>query len=405
MPIRICRYCANLSAFYDGHNNTMGPGVGAKNADPNMQVVIGGLVSGAEYIRGMVDWCREFRGYKPNGEVNICWDVINYHVYTDNTSSSQSGTSTRGAAPEVTNAGEKADAFIQVSNELCHGVPVWITETGFDVNQGSPLKAVPIGSKSALDTQADWILRTALFSARHGIQKVYFYQLYDDNDSGMIFSTSGLINGNGTRRPVADFMYQTKLLFGEYSYVRTLGQDPIVDQYSRNGELMYVLVVPDEIGRTVPYSLSIGSSTSARIYRPVAGSDAMAWTDVQAIDGLVNLTVGETPLFVVPGTASNARLAAAQAESGPEVSWEVTVFPNPLVQDHLQIGLNGGGESPLEIRLFDAARGTLHYEGTLPAGEGTTRHRLDMSKMPGGEYILEVKQNEKRTFKKVVYLR
>ncbi len=398
-------YCANLSAFYDGHKNTMGPGVGAKNADPNMQVVIGGLVSGPEYIRGMVDWCREFRGYKPNGDVDICWDVINYHVYTDNTSSSQSGTSTRGAAPEVTNAGEKADEFIRVSNQLCHGVPVWITETGFDVNPGSPLKAVPIGAKSALDTQADWILRTALFSARHGIQKVYFYQLYDDNDSGVIFSSSGLISSNGTRRPAADFLLQTKTLFGDYTYVRTLGQDPLVDLYSRNGEQMYVLVVPDEIGRTVSYNLSIGSSTSARIYRPVAGSDAMAWTDVPAPGGVLNLTVGETPVFVVPGTASNARVAADLSERVPEVSWDVTVFPNPVVQDHLQITLEGGVDAPLEIRLFDATRGTLHYEGTLPAGGSATRHRLDMSKMPGGEYILEVKQNEKRTFKKVVYYR
>ncbi|WP_373330633.1 carbohydrate-binding protein [Salmonirosea aquatica] len=395
-------YCANLSAFYDGHMNTMGPGVGAKNADPNMQIVIGGLVSGPEYIRGMVDWCREFRGYKPNGEVNLCWDVINYHIYTDNTSSSQSGTSTRGAAPEVTNAGEKTDAFIRVSDELCHGLPVWITETGFDVHPNSPLKAVPIGDKSALDTQADWILRMSLFSARHGIQKVFFYQMYDDNDWGGIFGSSGLINGNGTRRPAADFLLQTKTQFGEYNYVRTLGQDPIVDQYSHNGELMYALVVPDEVGRTVSYTLSIGASTSARVYRPVAGSDTLAWVDMPATDGMLTLTVGETPLFVVPGTASNVRMGVEEPQAaGP---WEVTVFPNPVVRDFLHVTLENGLDQDVEIRLFDATRGTLHYEGTLPFAGKTIRHRLDMSKLVGGEYILEVRQNEKRTFKKVVYL-
>ena len=397
-------YCANLSAFYDGHNNTMGPGVGAKNADPTMQVVIGGLVSGPEYIRGMVDWCREFRGYKPNGEVNLCWDVINYHVYTDNTSSSQSGTSTRGAAPEVTNAGEKADEFIRVSDELCHGLPVWITETGFDVHPNSPLKAVPIGDKSALDTQADWILRMALFSARHGIQKVFFYQMYDDNDWGGIFGSSGLIDGNGNRRPSADFLMQTKTLFGEYTYAQTLGQDPLVDRYTRNGQDMYMLVVPDEIGRTVSYSLSIGSATSARIYRPVAGSDTMAWTDVQAPNSQVSLTVSETPVFVVPGDASNARLAVEPAEIPGEGTWEVTVYPNPVVRDFLQVALENGTNQAVEIRLFNAVRGTLHHEAMLTTGEKNLRHRLDMTQLSAGEYILEVRQNDKRAFKKVVYL-
>lgn len=397
-------YAANLSAFYDGHNNTMGPGVGAKNADSNMQVVIGGLVSGPEYIRGMVDWCREFRGYKPNGEVNICWDVINYHVYTDNTSSSQSGTSTRGAAPEVTNAGEKADEFIRVSDELCHGVPVWITETGFDVHPSSPLKAVPIGDKSALDTQADWILRMALFSARHGIEKVFFYQMYDDNDWGGIFGSSGLVNGNGTRRPAADFLLQTKTLFGEYAYTRTLGQDPIVDQYTRNGEVMYMLVVPDEIGRTASYTLNIGSSTSARIYRPVAGSGAMAWTDVSAPEGTVQLTVGETPMFVVPGVASNARQAAELSGNAPEEAWEVTVYPNPVVEGPLHLTLENSTGQPLTIRLFDASRGRLHYVKKVATPEKNFQHRMNLPRLPAGEYMLEVTQNEKRSLKKVVYL-
>ena len=170
-------YAANLSAFYDGHKNTMGPAIGIKNADPNMKVVIAGLVTGPDYIKGMVDWCKEFRGYHADGSVNLCWDIVNFHLYTDNTSSSQSGSSTRGAAIETTNAGQTLDEFMKVSHEICRDMPVWITETGFDVHQSSPIKAVAIGNKSALVTQGDWILRTALFSARKGIEKVFFYQI------------------------------------------------------------------------------------------------------------------------------------------------------------------------------------------------------------------------------------
>ena len=397
-------YCANLSAFYDGHKNTLGPGVGVKNADPNMQVVIGGLVSGPEYVRGMVDWCREFRGYRSDGQVNICWDVINYHVYTDNTSSSQSGTSTRGAAPEVTNAGEKADEFIRVSNELCAGVPVWITETGFDVNQGSPLKAVPIGSKSALETQADWILRTALFSARHGVQKVFFYQMYDDNESGLIFSTSGLINSNATRRPAADYLFQTNALFGDYTYVGTLHQDPIVDQYISNGEIMYMLVVPDEVGRVENYNLSIGYSTSARIYKPVVGSDSMQWIDMAAPNGIVTLTVGETPLFVVPGPASNARVGAAEnskPDPWADASADVVVYPNPAA-DYFKISLDNSSGGTVEISIFDASRGVLYRRLVFPAGQKRIDRQINARNMPKGMYIIDIRQQERRTMKKVL---
>lgn len=396
-------YAANLSAFYDGHKNTMGAGVGVKNADPNMKVVIGGLVSGAEYIRGMVDWCKEFRGYKPNGQVNLCWDVINYHVYTDDASSSQSGTSTRGAAPEKSSAGAKADAFIRVSDELCYGLPVWITETGFDVNQQSPLKAIPIGQKSALLTQADWILRTSLFSARHGIQRVFFYQMYDDNPSGAMFATSGLLNDDGTRRPAADYLRQTKDLFGAYAYVRTVNQDPIVDEYTADGKRIYALVVPDEVGRSTTYDLSVGNATEARVYRPTAGRDSMAWTNVKVTNGQVRLEVGETPLFVVLDPTDNPNPVITSI-SPPGAALEVLVYPNPVAEGRFQIVVENDGSGEIEINLFSASLGTRYRQVTLPAGRPRSDYQMDISKLSGGEYIIEVKQNEKRAFKKIINL-
>ncbi|WP_240543764.1 hypothetical protein [Spirosoma foliorum] len=85
-------YAANLSAFYDGHKNTLGPGVGVKNADPSVTVVMGGMSTATtDYIRAMIDWCKEFRGYRPDGSVNLCWDVINQHLYANDAQSSQGG--------------------------------------------------------------------------------------------------------------------------------------------------------------------------------------------------------------------------------------------------------------------------------------------------------------------------
>lgn len=397
-------YAANLSAFYDGHKNTMGVGVGVKNADPSVKVVIGGLASassGSDYVKGMIDWCKQYRGYKPDGSVNLCWDIINYHMYSDNTSSSQSGTSTRGAAPEVTPINKIAEDFRQTAHQQSYDMPVWITEAGYDVNQGSPLRAIPIGNKSALETQADWILRTALFYARMGIDKVFFYQLYDDNSTGGMFGTSGLANGdNVTRRPAADFLLQTKKLFKDYTYKETLNRNPFVDRYERSGTSMYMLVVPDEVGRTTPYTLDLGNATQARIYRPKVGGDDMSLEVATTNQGKLQLTVTETPLFVVPGNAApNARQAAVSDVKSLEES--VTVYPNPTV-DFVTVQAERASVDPVRVRLFDVGTGHIHQRLAIPNSGGHFSGKMDLTQLPAGNYLLEIKQGDERVLRKVL---
>ncbi|MDQ6480847.1 carbohydrate-binding protein [Dyadobacter sp. LHD-138] len=404
-------YAANLSAFYDGHKNTMGPAIGVKNADPNMKVVIAGLVTGPDYVKGMVDWCKEFRGYKADGSVNLCWDIVNFHLYTDNGSSSQSGTSTRGAAPEVTIANTILDGFVNVSHELSQDMPVWITEAGYDVHQESPLKAIPIGNKTALETQGDWILRTSLFSARHGISKVFFYQMYDDNSYGGMFGTSGLVNADMSRRPAADYLYQVNKLFGAYAYQETTNQDPIVDRYALDGKSLYIVTVPDEQGRTASHTLNIGNFTGAKIYRPKAGSDNMEMEEVALTAGNLTFTATETPTFIIPTTANNARQArtdsalftntlAAPVEN-MNLHKTVMVYPNPSVSD-ITIDMKNKSNAPIEINLFDASAGRLHKQVKIEKGNTSEKKKIDISTLPTGVYILEIKQGNERAFRKVI---
>ena len=78
------QYAANMSAFYDGNMGKLGSDAGVKTADPSMQVVMGGLASAdIKYVQGMIDWCKANRGYKKDGSVNLCFDVINYHLYSN----------------------------------------------------------------------------------------------------------------------------------------------------------------------------------------------------------------------------------------------------------------------------------------------------------------------------------
>jgi endoglucanase len=318
-------YAANLSAFYDGNKNTMGAGVGVKNADPSMQVVMGGLASATpDYVRGMIDWCKQYRGYKADGSVNLCWDVINYHLYSNDASTSQGGNSTRGAAPEVSNTAQVAQSFVQMAHQYANDMPVWVTETGYDTNQGSPLKAIAIGNKSVLQTEADWTLRTALLYARWGVERTFFYMLADDNAASPVqFNSSGLVNADRSAKPAADFLRQANQLLGNYTYTGTLNNDPLVDRYEADGKTIYALVVPDEKNRTASYTLDLGSATTATIYQPTAGQASMTATPVNAPNGKLTLTVTETPQFVAAGGTPTITPPTASACAGTgSIGWE-----------------------------------------------------------------------------------
>lgn len=365
-------YAANLSAFYDGHKNTLGAGVGVKNADTSVKVVMAGTaLANTDYFRGMIDWCKEFRGYKPDGSVNLCWDVVNYHLYTLDTAKQ------RGVAPEKISTGGRADslatAFIQAAHRYLNDMPVWITETGYDVHPQSPGKVIAIGNKTALETQGDWILRSALLYARAGLNKVFFYQLRDDAPAyGGLYATSGLINENGTRRPAADYIRQVQQQFGQYSYTKTLSADPQVDQYAYNDSTqMHVLYIPDETGRTGAYTLDLGTADSAYIYTPTIGSDTLVLTRQKINAGKISLTLTETPVFVTgKGIGSDTTVQP------PPVTGSIRLYPNPATSTITLSGLTPGVKNQIRLYSVDgrilqtaetsAAQHVMHITTLIP---------------------------------------
>lgn len=291
------QYAANLSAFYDGNKGKLGKNAGVKTADLNMQVVMGGIASAdVKYVQGMIDWCKKHRGYKPDGAVDLCFDVINYHYYANDEASHFNHQAKRGIAPELSDEGSKADEFVKLGKQ--YHLPVWVTEVGYDINKDTPQAAKAIGNKTIEDTQADWILRTSLLFARHGISKVFFYMLDDvDKESQVQYSSSGLINGL-SRRPSVEFLLQTKNLMGNFQYVQTLSDDPLVDVYASGQKKIYVLIVPDETGRTAICHLNLGKVKEASIYRLLPDTVFMGQKLVPITNGKLTITASETPIFV-----------------------------------------------------------------------------------------------------------
>jgi len=292
-------YAANMSAFYDGNMGKLGPNSGVKTADPTMQVVMGGLASAdINYVQRMINWCKKNRGYRKDGSVNLCFDIINYHLYSNDGDVRTHKRATTGIAPELSNDGSIANAFVKLANSLPNHPEIWLTETGYDINQESYQKAESIGKKTVLANQADWILRTSLLYIRYGIKRVFFYQLFDDHANGTTqYATSGLAEGI-KRRPATDYILQTSKLMGDYNYIKTINEDPLVDQYQLENKTMYVLTIPDETGRTASYTLDLGKAAKANVYHLKIGADVMDKTQVNTVNGKLKIEVTETPVFV-----------------------------------------------------------------------------------------------------------
>lgn len=293
-------YAANLSAFYDGDKGRLGKDVGVKTADPDMQVVMGGLANpDPAFVQRIINWCKIHRGYRKDGSIDLCFDVINYHFYPNDNQDNSNKQATCGKAPELTEAARVADAFVALSNATARKPEVWITECGYDLNAQSPQRAIKIGNKTAGETQADWIMRSALLFNRHGIKRLFFYQLFDDNPTSAVqYGTSGLTDEHALkRRPAADYILQATHLMGNYTYIKTISSDPLVDVYQLGTKKMYVLMIPDEKGRTGHYSLTLGTP-KAMIHNLKVGAEITADHTVKTSNGKLDVTVTETPVFV-----------------------------------------------------------------------------------------------------------
>lgn len=294
-------YAANLSAFYDGDMGKLGRDAGVKNADTSMKVVMSGLADpDPNFVVKMVEWSKKHRGYKKDGAVNLPFDVINYHFY-ENDAPPGTDKYTVGKPPEHSRAAQIADAFVAMSAKYANHLPVWITESGYDLNQKSRQRAIAIGDKSPEMTQADWVLRSAFLYARHGLQRSFFYMLDDVNTkSSTPYSSSGMWEGHHLR-VVSDYILQTHHLIGAYTYRETISSDPVVDIYINGEKKMYVMYVPDEVGRKVPAQLDLPGATSANVYRLVPTATEMKIEHVPVKNGKLTIALTETPIFVERG--------------------------------------------------------------------------------------------------------
>jgi len=275
---------ALLSAVYDGHCGSLGPGVGIKGC--GVKLVLPGLTSAnkEEYMR-MEKWCRENR---PDGKV--AWDIANVHWY------SNVGNLPGVWPPKAWTAGTPADcdpgwsdveAFVKYVHST--GMEVWCTEFGYDSRPPSWQEAKPYGNYTSEGLQALWLARTYLMMFRAGMDRAFAFNNINEPGAvnGGLYQNCGLLYGRGEPVPYA----------AKPSYYA-------VSELVKNLEGYDYIGDASPGGRVMLMRFKKGNQTAAYVWHAsVDGSTAQIKLDGKTI------TVTEAPQFITmkPGRVISSK--------------------------------------------------------------------------------------------------
>lgn len=169
-------YAAMLSADYDGHVGTLGPGHGLKRADPNLPFIMGGLAGlDTNYVEAIRLWSKYRR---PKGSFPA--DILNFHHYS-NDAGGQDDRAHYGIPPEEDSLQQRLEALVDYRNRKLPGKKVFLSEFGYDSNPGSIQAPAPDDSLEALAAQANFLVRSMLLAHASGIDGAFVYMFRDVN--------------------------------------------------------------------------------------------------------------------------------------------------------------------------------------------------------------------------------
>jgi hypothetical protein len=186
---------ARSSADYDGHQKALGDTFGVKNADPQAQLVLGGLADlHLDYIKAIKFWADTNRG----GDFPA--DVLDFHHYSNDIGGQ--GNSQVGISPEADKLKERLEKLVDYRNRYLPTKELWITEFGYDTHPASIQRAAAIGTTPAEEVQTNWLVRSYFLLAAAGVDKAAQYMLRDvDPNNATQYSTSGLVTQKGEWEP------------------------------------------------------------------------------------------------------------------------------------------------------------------------------------------------------------
>ena len=330
------QFAAMTSADYDGHMGTMGPDVGVKQADPNAVFVLGGLAhviieekynvrdsSCLEFVKDMMKWFDQNRTEEQwlethadlTGYEKYPFDVISCHYYCPD------GIAATGVAPEDDYVFERMRQFIEFCETYLPDKEVWLSEFGWDTNQGSPQSATVEYEKNGTiyneginpgltgeEVQGRWLIREYLILAAAGIDRVQQFMLGDENsDSSNRFVSSGMLGVYG-KKPSWFYVGTMRMVLDSTVFekeLETTHPDVMAYQFTETdpaifGSKVIAIWAKTSINQTIAgYELVLPESAKAAQLVTLTSEKWGQKTMLDVVDGKVTIDVSEKPVFVV----------------------------------------------------------------------------------------------------------
>ena len=296
-PAELAAMC---SADYDGDQGRMGKSMGVRNADPRMRMVLGGLAGiKLDYLRAMKFWADTHR----NGDFPA--DVLNLHHYS-NDGTDEQPFKTAGISPEADKMREKFAEIVAWRDANLPDREVWVTEFGYDTHQKSPFHAPPLGSYSAEEVQAIWLIRGYMALAAAGVDRAAMFMFRDVNSNdGGVFATSGLVTEKGQWNPKPSYFYLATLK-KRLTGMRFVGEVPSgkdnvwIYRFTGAGDkAAYVVWCPTSDDRKVPdVTLRLSGKTATRVDFADKSLEGKA-SALPLKDGKITLEARERPVLIL----------------------------------------------------------------------------------------------------------
>ncbi len=296
-PYELAAMC---SADRDGDQGRMGKNVGVRNADPKMRLVFGGLAGmHLDYLRAMKFWADTHRG----GDFPA--DVLNLHYYSSD-GDEQQAFKTTGISPEADHVREKLTEFVSWRNVNLPDREIWVTEFGYDTNPKSPLHSPAIGSYSAEEVQAIWLIRSYAAIAAAGVDKAAMFMFRDvKSDGGGVFETCGMVTEKGQWKPKPAYFYIATLK-KRLTGMRFAGEVTVSNKAATvyrfaddKGHFAYLVWSPTSDDRKLPgVSIPIPGKTATQVEFSAGSLEGKA-SPLPVQQGRVTLEVREKPVLIL----------------------------------------------------------------------------------------------------------
>lgn len=297
------QFAAMCSADFDGHEGTMGKNVGIKNADSSLKFVMGGLATlNIDYIRGMKLWSEHNRTKTKKFPV----DVLNFHHYCN--ANGGIGQPTIGISPEQDKLKEKLKKIVEFRNKEFPNLEVWLSEFGYDTNEGSSQVSPAIGENSTFEIQGRWLMRSLLEIAAAGIDRAFVYNFEDYGfNTTSQYLTSGLVGGAPENKKKISWYYMSclKNILTNYSFNKEIPSGQIdVNVYEFKSKIknntIYVVWCNTSSNKEIyNYNLIIKSLPIATLYKPEANDLLFTRTNIKLEgNGFKIDKITELPVFI-----------------------------------------------------------------------------------------------------------